>query len=64
MAFDGLIHLVVAERELIDIVLIYEEALSNADAARRLHMERFPGSQVPCARTFVNAVQYLRDYGT
>jgi hypothetical protein len=62
MAFVGLIHLVVAERELTDMVLIYEEALSNADAARRVHMERFPRSQVPCARTFVNAVQHLLRY--
>jgi hypothetical protein len=27
-------------------------------------MKRFPGRQVPCPRTFVNAVQHLRDYGT
>jgi hypothetical protein len=46
------------------MVLIYWEALSNAGAARRLYMERFPGRQVSCARTFVNAVQHLRDYGT
>jgi hypothetical protein len=46
------------------MVLIYGEALSNAGAARRLYMERFPGRQVPCVRTFVNAVQHLRDYGT
>jgi hypothetical protein len=46
------------------MVLIYGEALSNAGAARRLYMERFPDRQVPCARTFVNAVQHLRDYGT
>jgi hypothetical protein len=45
------------------MVLIYGEALSNAGAARRLYMERFPGRQVPCERTFVNAVQHLRDYG-
>jgi hypothetical protein len=44
------------------MVLIYGEALSNAGAVRRLYMERFPGR--PCARTFVNAVQQLRDYGT
>jgi hypothetical protein len=50
--------------ELTDMVLIYWEALSNAGAARRLYMERFPGRQVSCARTFVNAVQHLRDYGT
>jgi hypothetical protein len=47
--------------ELTDMVLSYREALSNAAAARRLYMERFPGRQVSCARTFVNAVQ---DYGT
>ncbi|CAH1372317.1 unnamed protein product, partial [Tenebrio molitor] len=29
--------------ELTDMVLIYGEALSNAGAARRLYMERFPG---------------------
>jgi hypothetical protein len=46
------------------MVLIYGEALSNAEAARRLYMDRFPGRQVPCARSFVNAVQHLRDYGT
>ncbi|KAH0821121.1 hypothetical protein GEV33_001670 [Tenebrio molitor] len=34
------------------MVLIYGEALSNAGAARRLYMERFPDRQVPCARTF------------
>jgi hypothetical protein len=50
--------------ELTDMVLIYGEALSNAGAARRLYMERFPGRQVPCVRTFVNAVQHLRDYDT
>jgi hypothetical protein len=50
--------------ELTDMVLIYGEALSNAGAARRLYMERFPGRQVPCERSFVNAVQHLRDYGT
>jgi hypothetical protein len=50
--------------KLTDMVLMYGEALSNAGAARRLYMERFPGRQVPCARTFVNAVQHLRDYGT
>jgi hypothetical protein len=46
------------------MVLIYGEALSNADAVRRLLMERFSRRQVPCARTVVNAVQHLRDYGT
>jgi hypothetical protein len=50
--------------ELTDMVLIYGEALSNADATRRLYMERVPGRQDPCPRTFVNAVQHLRDYGT
>jgi hypothetical protein len=50
--------------ELTDMVLIYGDALSNADEARRLYMERFPDRQVPCARTFVNGVQHLRDYGT
>jgi hypothetical protein len=47
------------------MVLIYGEALSNADATRRLfvcrYMKGFPGRQVPCPRTFVNAVQHLRD---
>jgi hypothetical protein len=43
------------------MVLIYGEALSNADAARHLYMERFPDRQVPCAHTFVNAVLHLRD---
>jgi hypothetical protein len=42
------------------MVLIYGEALSNADAARHLYMERFPDRQVPCAHTFVNAVLHLR----
>jgi hypothetical protein len=51
-------------RELTNMVLIYGEALSNAGAARRLYMARFPGRQFPCERTFVNAVQHLRDYGT
>jgi hypothetical protein len=42
--------------ELTDMVLIYGEALSNADATRRLYfvcryMKRFPGRQVPCPRT-------------
>jgi hypothetical protein len=46
------------------MVLIFGEAFSNAEASRRLHMERFPGRQVPCPRTFVNAVQHLRDCGT
>jgi hypothetical protein len=46
--------------ELTDMVLIYGEAFSNADATRRLYV----GRQVPCPRTFVNAVQHLRDYGT
>jgi hypothetical protein len=46
------------------MVLIYREDLSKAGAVRRLFMERFPGRQVPCERTFVNAVQHLRDYGT
>ncbi|KAH0812983.1 hypothetical protein GEV33_009808 [Tenebrio molitor] len=50
--------------ELTDMVLIYGEALSNGGAARRLYMKRFPGRQVPCERTFVSAVQHLRDYGT
>jgi hypothetical protein len=50
--------------ELTDMVLIFGEAFSNAEASRRLHMERFPGRQVPCPRTFVNAVQHLRDGGT
>jgi hypothetical protein len=45
--------------ELTDMVLIYGEALSNADATRRRY--KF---QVPCPRTFVNAVQHLRDNGT
>ncbi|KAH0814445.1 hypothetical protein GEV33_008345 [Tenebrio molitor] len=31
--------------ELTDMVLIYGEALTNAGAARRLYMERFPGRQ-------------------
>jgi hypothetical protein len=43
--------------ELTDMVLIYGEALSNADATRRLYMEIVHGRQVPCPRTFVNAVQ-------
>jgi hypothetical protein len=50
------------------MVLIYWEALSNVDATRRMYvcrcMKRFPGRQVPCARTFVNAVEHLRVYGT
>jgi hypothetical protein len=52
--------------ELTDI--IYGEALSNADATRRLYvgmyMKRFVGRQVPCPHTFVNVVQDSRDYGT
>jgi hypothetical protein len=55
--------------KLTDMVLDYEEALLNADAARRFvlyeykkkYMERFPDRQVPRAHTFVNAVQH---YGT
>ncbi|KAH0821243.1 hypothetical protein GEV33_001548 [Tenebrio molitor] len=47
--------------ELTDMVLIYGEALSNAGAARRLYMERFPGRQVPCEllSTEIEAVQDL-----
>jgi hypothetical protein len=45
------------------MVLIYGEVLSNADATRRLYVGLYVG-QVPCPRTFVNAVQHLRDYGT
>jgi hypothetical protein len=33
------------------MVLIYGGALSNAEAARRLYMERFPDHQAPCAHT-------------
>jgi hypothetical protein len=50
--------------ELTDMVLIYGEALSNADATRCWYMKSFPGRQVLCPRTFVNVVQHLRDYGT
>jgi hypothetical protein len=43
-----------------DMVLIYGEARGHSKLARQMYGERFSFSN---ARTFVNVVQHLRDFG-
>jgi hypothetical protein len=43
-----------------DMVLIYGEARGHSKLARQMYGERFSLSN---ARTFVNVVQHLRDFG-
>jgi hypothetical protein len=46
-----------------DMVLIYGEARGHSELARQIYGERFPQRILPNARTFVNVVQHLRDFG-
>jgi hypothetical protein len=45
------------------MVLIYGEAREHSELARQIYGERFPQRILPNARTFVNVVQHLRDFG-
>jgi hypothetical protein len=42
---------------------IYSEARRHSKLARQIYGERFPQRILPNARTFVNVVQHLRDFG-
>jgi hypothetical protein len=46
-----------------DMVLIYGEARGHSELARKFCGERFTQSILPNARTFINVVQHLRDFG-
>jgi hypothetical protein len=45
------------------MVLIYREARGHSDLARQIYGETFPQRILPNARTFVNVVQHLRQFG-
>jgi hypothetical protein len=49
--------------EITDMVLIYGEARGHLELARQIYCERFPQRILPNARTFVNVVQHLRNFG-
>jgi hypothetical protein len=46
-----------------DMVLIYGVARGHSELARQIYGERFPQRILPNARTFVNIVQHLGDFG-
>jgi hypothetical protein len=46
-----------------DMVLTYGEAREHSKLARQIYVERFPKRIFPNARTFVNLVQHLHDFG-
>jgi hypothetical protein len=46
-----------------DMVLIYGVARGHSELARQIYGERFPQRILPNARTFVNIVQHLDDFG-
>jgi hypothetical protein len=47
-----------------DMVLIYDgEAREHSKLARQIYGEKLPQRILPHARTFVNVVQHLRDFG-
>jgi hypothetical protein len=43
--------------------LICDEARKHSELARKIYGESFPQRILPNARTFVNVVQHLRDFG-
>jgi hypothetical protein len=43
--------------------LIYGEAREYSELTPQIYGERFPQRILPNARTFVNVVQHLRDFG-
>jgi hypothetical protein len=43
--------------------LIYGEARGHLELARKIYGERLPQRILPNARTFINVVQHLRDFG-
>jgi hypothetical protein len=45
------------------MVLIYGEARGHSELARQIYGERFPQRILFSARTFINVVQHLRDFG-
>jgi hypothetical protein len=45
--------------EKIDMVLMYGEAFGHSELAQKIYGERI----LPNARTFINVVQHLRDFG-
>lgn len=49
--------------ELVDMVIMYGEALQNAAEAARIYAERFPNRVHPPPRAFVNCVQRGRENG-
>jgi hypothetical protein len=46
-----------------DMVLIYGEACGHSELPRQIYSEKFPQRILSSARTFVNVVQHLRDFG-
>jgi hypothetical protein len=44
-------------------LLIYDEARGHSEPARQIYGERLPQRILPNARTFVNVVQHLRNFG-
>ena len=51
-------------RELADMHFFYGRADGNANEARRLYAQAFPGRDVPQARFFQNLHTQLRETGT
>jgi hypothetical protein len=45
------------------MVLILDEAGGHSERARQIYGKRFPQRKFPNARTFVNVVRHLRDFG-
>jgi hypothetical protein len=45
------------------MVLIYGEARGLSELARQIYGERFPQRILSNARTFINVVQHLRNFG-
>jgi hypothetical protein len=46
-----------------NMVVIYGEASGHSELERQIYGEMFPQRILPNARTFVNVVQHLRDFG-
>jgi hypothetical protein len=46
-----------------DMVLIYGEVCCHSELPRQIYNEKFPQRILSSARTFVNVVQHLRDFG-
>jgi hypothetical protein len=56
-------QMAVINLEKTDVALIYYEARGHSELTRQIYGERFPQRILPNARTFVNVVQHLRNFG-